>query len=163
MCFYLKLQSPVLLKETQSVKDCSFFDLHCLWFTPVLPPDVCLLLLYLHTPVLHREPWTVYLWWKSYSIVFDCFNLAENPIQWDPMFFLSDQRNPSSSSSHVSCWQRALLLNLILFMLSFLCLSELSPLIKNLRAVARCYVKHWEPEPPSLLPFSWPFSVLSEH
>ncbi len=46
------------------------FDLHYLWFTPVLPPDVCLSLLYLDTPVLHHEPWTVCHGQKSFNVVY---------------------------------------------------------------------------------------------
>lgn len=135
------------------------FDLRSLWFTPVLPPDVCLLSVFLDTPVSHHEPlMEIFL-----SVVyFTVFNSAEHPIQWKPVLFLSDQSNPSSSPSHVDnvpyywTW--------FLFVLRFfVAVWARASLIKTLRTVARCYVKHCEPEPPSLLPSSWPFSVLTEH
>lgn len=76
------------------------FDLHSLWFTPVLPPDVCLSVCRFFWTLLfsHQEPlMEIFL-----SVVyFTVFNSAEHPIQWKPMLFLSDQSNPSSSPSHV--------------------------------------------------------------
>lgn len=92
------------------------FDLRSLWFTPVLPPDVCLLSVFLDTPVSHHEPlMEIFL-----SVVyFTVFNSAEHPLQWKPVLFLSDQSNPSSSPSHDR--QRALLLNLIFIRVEVFC------------------------------------------
>lgn len=65
----------------------------------------------------------------------------------------------------ISCWQRALLLNLIFIRAEVLCLWAWASLIfKNQKTAGRCYVKHSEAEPVMVSSFSLAFfSALAEH
>lgn len=86
----------------------------------------------------------------SYVIV---FNWTENSV-----LSCQTKANPSSSPSLVSCRQRALLLNLIFIRVEVYVVAwARASLIGKKRTVATCYVKHWEPEPPSFVPPPWPF------